>query len=128
MAPPKGLAGDGRRMSAVQRLLGETRPGDHVRELLVDDVPTPRPQTAVRVDLDPARVVEDVDRVEDAVADELGRLDEVGVDVEDAEADARVAVLLEQPKGLCVARPVVVRRPELPRVAVRELELELEAV
>jgi hypothetical protein len=50
------------------------------------------------------------------------------MDVDDAEPDARIPVLTEEPQRVHVAGAVVVARSQLARVAVGELELELEAV
>ena len=65
------------RARLAQRVLGEARPLHHVGELLVDDVPAPGTEAAVGVHLDALRVAEDLGGVDHAVADELGRLDEV---------------------------------------------------
>jgi len=60
---------------------GQLYPGDQVGQLAVGDVPGAGAQAAVGHDLQPFRPAEDVDRVQDAVADQLGWLDEVRVDV-----------------------------------------------
>ena len=70
----------------VEDLFGQARALHHVRQLLVDDVPASRAQAAVGVHLDALRIAEHVDRVEDPIPDELRRLNEVGVDVEHAQA------------------------------------------
>jgi hypothetical protein len=59
-------------VGAVQGLLRETRALDHVAELLVRDVPAARAQAAVRADVDPRRIAEDLDRVQDPVATSSG--------------------------------------------------------
>src|SRR5918994_4673158 len=85
---PRGCGG-----GFVQDLLGEAGPLDHVDHLLVDDVPAAGPQAAVGIDLDPSRVIEGLYGVQDPVAHECGGLDEVRVDVEDAETDVGIPVL-----------------------------------
>src|SRR6266545_1637022 len=74
----------------AQRLFREPGPLDHVDELRVRDLPAARAQTTVGADVNPGRIAEDVDRVQNPVADELGRLDEVAVDVEHAEPEDRL--------------------------------------
>src|SRR5438132_8003445 len=107
-APKLARAG----VRSVQRLFGEPRPLDHVRELLVGDVPASCPETAVRVHRDALRP-EQLRRVDDPGADARRRLDEVRVDVEHAEAHAgRVLVLCEEEERL-VARPAGPVRAEL---------------
>src|SRR4249920_3091203 len=97
-------------VGAVEDVLREAGALHHVRQLLVDDVPAPGAQAAVGVDLDALRAAQRLDGVEDAVADELGRLDEVRVDVEHSETDARVPVLGEEGERVRVAGPVLVLR------------------
>src|SRR5205809_1129273 len=50
----------------AQFFLRQLDPGHHVAQLGVGDLPGPGAQAAVRRDVDPVGVVEDVDRVEDA--------------------------------------------------------------
>src|SRR5437667_11281395 len=73
-----------------ERLVGEFRSCVHVPELLVRHLPAARPETTVGTNVDSLGIAEDLRRIENPVADELGRLDEVGVDVEHAEAQDRL--------------------------------------
>src|SRR2546422_8724665 len=73
-----------------ERLLGELRSFDHVAELLVGHLPAARSQPAIGTNVDSLRIAEDLRGVENPGAHELTRLDEVRMDVEDAEAEDRL--------------------------------------
>src|SRR5215472_7666202 len=73
---------------------GDSCAGHHIRELAVGRREAPRPQPAVRVHPDPARVPQDLGGAPDPLGDLLRGLDLVAVDVQDTEADLPgVAVL-----------------------------------
>src|SRR5207237_10842661 len=75
---------------ARERFFRQARAFAERLQLRVCDLPAARAQAAVGADVDPLRVAEDLDRVEDPVAHELRRLDEVRVDVKPAEPEDRV--------------------------------------
>src|SRR2546430_4754666 len=99
-----------------ERLLGEFRSFDHVPELLVRHLPAARPETAVGTNVDSLGIPEDLRRIENSVADELGRLDEVGMDVEHAEAEDRLVRKVAGPRGYLLGRPGGTRCAELSAV------------
>ena len=96
------------------------------RSLVERNLPAARAQAAVRVDAGDPIGTEHGHGIEDPVADELRRLDEVGVHVENAQPDGRPA-LLEEAQRFVAGAP---RQPgsKAARVAVGELELKLETV
>src|SRR5512140_907342 len=110
-----------------QRLLGELRSFDHVPELFVGHLPAARSQPAVGTNVDSLGIAEDLRGVENPVADELGRLDEVRMDVEDAEAEDRLVGQVAELRDHLIAGPVCARGPELAAVVVREPDAELLA-
>src|SRR4051812_50189370 len=65
--------------------------------------------------------------MEDPVADELGRLDEVRVDVEDAEPENRLVRQVAELRDHLVARPVGRGGAELAAVVVGEADAVLAA-
>gem|GEM_PF-4350972 len=94
----------------------------HRLQLLERHPAAPRPEPAVRVHHQLPGIPQHPRRVQYAVAHELRRLHPVRVDVHDPQPQrARVAVLAHQPQEV-VADPVLVVRPQLPRVPVRELQ------
>src|ERR687887_474850 len=114
-------------MRRGQCCLGELRPFDHVPELFVRHLPTARAKTAVRADVDSLGIAEHLHGVENPVPDELGRLDEVRVDVEDAEPEDRLVGQIPELRDHLVAGTVGARCSELAAVVVREADAELPA-
>src|ERR671930_402106 len=113
-------------MRRGQCCLGELRPFDHVPELFVRHLPTARGKTAVRADVDSLGIAEHLHGVENPVPDELGRLDEVRVDVEDAEPEDRLVGQIPELRDHLVAGTVGARCSELAAVVVREAEMGRE--
>src|SRR5215212_10059131 len=100
---------------------------DHVLEFPQGDLPGAGTEAAVGVNLDALRA-EHARGVEYAVAHELGGLDEVRVDVYDAEPNLAVPRALGEPLEHIVAGTILGLRAELPRVTVGELKLQLVAI
>src|SRR4029453_6288860 len=76
-------------VSQAERGAGQGYTGDHVLQLPIGHVPGSGAQPAVRHHLDAVGTAEDLNRVKDAITDELGRFGEVGVDIEHAKPEGR---------------------------------------
>ena len=97
---------------------------DHVLELGVGDVPGAGPEAAIRSDVNPFGAAEHADGVQDPVADQLRRFDEVGVDVEDSEPERRLVGEIAELLDDLIAGSSFLRRSELAAVLIRDADAE----
>src|ERR1700730_13958936 len=121
--------GEGKRTALERELLpGELDAGGHVAQLLVSDLPGSGPKAAVGCDMDSRRVAEDLDGIQHAVADQLGRLDEVAVDIEHAQAEGRLVGKVAELLDHLVAGTRLVGCSQLAAVVVGEADRVLAAL